>query len=154
MDLDGARMLAAILAVGTGVWLGGFVTVAIVSASSSRTVTAADRVALFRTFGRRFAAFLGVAALFVVLPALALAVLDPGVLTTLALVLALSLLLVTSIGILQARRMSALRGAAASGEDDPAGTRRNASAAVILRSLIGLVSLALAVLALLIASQR
>lgn len=49
--------------------------------------------------------------------------------------------------------MSALRSAAASGGGDPAQVRRGARVALALRSLIGLASLALLVLALLIAAR-
>lgn len=154
MDLDGVRMLAVTLAIGSGVWVGGVATVVIVSATSRRTVAPADRVALFRTFGNRFAVFASVVALVMVVPALALAVIAPTPLTASTLLVAIALLVVTAIGILQARRMSALRSAAASGANDPDGTRRNAATAMALRSLIGLVSLALPVLAALIAARR
>lgn len=158
MVLDGIRMLAVILAAGSGIWVGGVVTVTIVSATSSTTVAAADRVALFRAFGTRFAIFAGVVALVMVAAALALAAIDPAPLTASALAVTLALLLVTAVGIVQARRMSALRSAAGSsaagsGADDPARIRRNAVVAVTLRSLIGLVSLAVPVLAVLIAAR-
>jgi hypothetical protein len=125
------------------------VTVVILAVASRTTVGAADRVALFRVFGKWFAVFVGGAALLVVPPALVLAVVEPTPLTTSAIVLALGLLLIIAVGILQARRMSALRSAAAEGED-PIGIRRNAAAALVLRSLIGLVMLALPVVAMLI----
>jgi hypothetical protein len=150
MALDGIRMLAVVLAIGSGVWVGGLVTVVILAVASRTTVAAVDRVALFRVFGKRFAVFMGVVALFVVPPALVLATVEPTPLTASTLVLALGLLLVTAIGILQARRMSALRRADASGSGDPAGLRRNAAGALALRSLIGLAALALPVLALLV----
>ncbi len=153
MDLDGVRALAVVLAIASGVWVGGIVTVAIVAASSSTTISAPDRVSLFRLFGRRFAVFMGVAALFVVFPALVLAVVEPIPLTASTLVLSLGLLLVTAIGTFQARRMSALRAAAVSGDGDPAWIRRSAAVALVLRSLIGIASLALLVMALLIAAR-
>ena len=153
MDLDGARMLAAILAIGSGVWLGGLVSVVILAVVSRSTVDAADRVGLFRAFGRWFAVFMGAAALLVVPPALVLAVVDPTPLTTCAIVLALGLLLLIAVGMFQARRMSALRGTAAAGGGDPAGIRRNAVVAHVLRSIIGLVILALPVLAMLIVAS-
>jgi hypothetical protein len=153
MVLDGVRMLAVILAIGSGMWIGGLVTVVILSRASAKTVAAGDRVALFRSFGKGFAVFVGVTALFVVLPALALAVIEPVPLTAGILVLAFGLLLVTAVGILQARRMSVLRGAAASGGGDPVGLRRNAAAAVVLRSLIGVLGLTLLVLAALFAAH-
>ena len=150
MDLDGARMLAAILAVGSGVWAGGLVSVVILALVSRSTVSGADRVGLFRAFGKWFAIFMGAAALLVVPPALVLAVVEPTPLTASALVLALGLLLIVAVGIVQARRMSALRGTAASDGGDPARIRRNAAIALALRSLIGLLMLALPVVALLI----
>ena len=150
MDLDGARMLAAILAVGSGVWAGGLVSVVILALVSRSTVSGADRVGLFRAFGKWFAIFMGAAALLVVPPALVLAVVEPTPLTASALVLALGLLLIVAVGIVQARRMSALRCTAASDGGDPARIRRNAAIALALRSLIGLLMLALPVVALLI----
>lgn len=150
MDLDGARMLAAILAIGSGVWAGGLVSVVILALVSRSTVSGADRVGLFRAFGKWFAIFMGAAALLVVPPALVLAVVEPTPLTASALVLALGLLLIVAVGIVQARRMSALRGTAASDGGDPARIRRNAAIALALRSLIGLLMLALPVVALLI----
>lgn len=149
MDLDGARMLAAILAIGSGVWLGGLASVTILAVVSRKTVSAADRVGLFRVYGKWFAVFMGAAALLVVPPALVLAVVEPTPLTTCALVLALGLFLLVAIGIFQARRMSVLRSTAAAG-GDPARIRRNAAAALALRSLIGLVILVLPVMAALI----
>ena len=81
------------------------------------------------------------------------ATIDPRPLTAGTLVLALGLLLLTSIGILQARRMSAMRSAAASGSDEPGRLGRNAAVAAILRSVIGLASLVLMVLAVLLAAR-
>ncbi|HET8986476.1 MAG TPA: hypothetical protein VFN03_12025 [Trueperaceae bacterium] len=66
--------------------------------------------------------------------------------------LAVGLLPVIATGIVQARRMSSLRSAAASGGGDPAQLRQNAAVALVLRSIIGLMSLALLVLALLLAA--
>ncbi|MBB5632441.1 uncharacterized membrane protein (DUF441 family) [Cryobacterium mesophilum] len=153
MDFDGVRMLAVLLAIGSGVWVGGVVTVAIVSSSTQTTVAAADRIALFRVFGRRFASFVAATAVLVVLPALALATLEPAPITWGILVLAVGLLPVIAVGIVQARRMTSLRSAAASGGGDPGRLRRNAAVARVLRSLIGLMSLGLPVLAVLVAER-
>ena len=152
MDFDGAQLLAVILAIGSGVWVGGVVTVAIVSSSTQNTIAAAERIALFRVLGRRFAYFVAVTAVLVVLPACALAALRPAPLTWCIVVLAVGLLPVIAIGIVQARRMSSLRVSAASGGGDPAQLRQNAVVALVLRSIIGLMSLALLVLALLLAA--
>ncbi|GAA3740634.1 hypothetical protein GCM10022239_15440 [Leifsonia bigeumensis] len=153
MDLDGARMLAVTLAVGSGVWVGGLVTVIILSASSRKTIAPPDRVVLFRDFGRRFAIFVGVTALFVVLPALVLATIEPAPLTASTLLLALGLLLATAAGILQARRMTRLRGSAAGPVDAAeASIRGNAQLAAAVRVVLVLGYLALVVLAALQAS--
>lgn len=145
-------MLAAILAVGAGSWVGGLLTVAVLASSSRRTVAAADRVALFRDFGRRFALLFGVTALFVVAPALVLAVIDPGPLSVSILLLTLGLLLATAAGILQARRMTGLRATAAtpSGEADAGTLRRNAAVAAALRGILALGYIAVLVLAVLL----
>ena len=154
MTPDGGRLLAAILAIGAGVWVGGLLTVIIVSASSRKMIAAADRVALFRDFGRRFAVFMGVTALVVVAPALVLASTESGPLTMTVLLLALGLLVGTAVGILQARRMSGLRTAST----DPASAadtgrlRRNATAAATLRAILVVGYLALLVLATLLAA--
>jgi uncharacterized membrane protein len=147
-------LLAAILAIGAGVWVGGLATVIILSASSRKTIAAADRVPLFRDFGRRFAGFMGVTALLVVAPALVLASAAPGPLTASVLLLALGLLVGTAVGILQARRMTKLREAAAepAGAADTGRLRRNATIAAALRIILVLGYLALLALAVLQAS--
>ena len=144
MTLDGGRMLAAILAIGAGAWVGGLLTVIVLSTSSRRTIASADRVALFRDFGRRFAVVMGVTAPFVVVPAVLLASTEPGPSTVSILLLAIGLLLATAIGILQARRMTSLRTA------HPADTssrtvQRNATIAAALRTVLVLGYLALLV---------
>ena len=153
MTPDGGRLLAAILAIGAGVWVGGLLTVIIVSASSRKMIAAADRVALFRDFGRRFAVLVGVTALFVVAPALVLASTEPGPLSVAVLLLALGLLFGTAVGILQARRMTRLREAAAepASAEDTGRLRRNATIAATLRVILVLGYLALLVLATLLA---
>lgn len=154
MTLDGGRMLAAILATGAGAWVGGLLAVIVLSATSRKVLAAADRVALLRDFGRRFAVLVGVTAVFVVAPALVLASLEPGLLTASILLLALGILFATAIGILQARRMTGLRESAAGSTDAASQStlRRNAAFAAALRVVLVLGYLALLVLAVLQAS--
>ncbi len=143
--IDGTRMLATLLAIGAGAWVGGLVTVTLVVVTS-KLVNTPDRVSMFRRFGRAFAVFFGATALFVVFPALSLATLQPGALTASILVLAFALLAATAGGIFQARRMTALRAAAdvegrreVASEHTAANAvalRRNAVAAAVIRSLL------------------
>lgn len=150
---DAVRMLSAVLVLGVGVWAGGFMTVPVLSAATRRTLDPAARVELFAAFGRRFAVVMGIAALVVVVAATGLAVAVPHPLTAWTLALALAVPALTAIGIVQARRMSALRRSAATGDGDPGQVRRNAAVALVLRSLIGLLSLALIVLGILLAGR-
>lgn len=144
-------MLATIFAMAAGVWVGGLVTVTLVVVSS-RTM-GSGRVALFRSFGRKFAVFFGVNALIVVAPSVILAVSEPRPLATAAALLAIVLLLATAIGILQARRMTALRSAQDAGSTTETLVRRQGTIAAIIRTALVIGYVALLVLGVLLAGS-
>lgn len=145
--------LAAVLLAAGGMWLGGLLTVPLLATTTSRLVAPAVRAEFFVVFGRRFAMLMGAV--------LALALLAAGTLVTIrsepltygALALVVALLVSTAVGIAQARRMSGLRRAAAregaggEGSAGGRGLRRNAVVANALRAFIGLLSVALMVIA-------
>lgn len=132
---DSIRMLAIILAMSAGAWVGGLATVTLVVVSSMK-VGASDRVVLFRAFGRRFAVFFGVVGVFVVAPAIILAINAPRGLALSIAVLSVVLLSATTGGIFQARKMSKLRTAVGMGEVDEATLRVNATLAAGIRALL------------------
>lgn len=143
-------MLGTILAIGAGAWVGGLITITIVVVSS-RTTNGADRVILFRAVGRRFAVFFGITAVLVVFPALVLASKEPSTLTTSIVLLTFGLLIVTALGILQARRMTSMRTALADGAMNTQTVGRNAIVAATIRALLVVGYVALLILAVLLA---
>lgn len=149
MAPENVRTLATILAMAAGAWVGGLATVTLVVVSTLK-VGAAERVVLFRTFGRRFAAFFGVVGVFVVAPAVILAINDSGALTITIAVLSVTLLFATGGGIVQARRMTAMRTAVATGAVGEEALHANATVAAIIRALLVSGYVALLVLALLL----
>lgn len=151
MGHDGLRWAAILLAVGASAWAGGLVTV-ILAVVSSRSMDAGERIALFRTFGRRFATFFGVTGILVIVSATTLAATTPTPMTVSTLVLAILLLVGTAGGILQARRMTALRTALTSEDPGTDTVRRNALVATVIRSVLVLGYVALLVLAVMLAS--
>lgn len=136
---------------GVGAWVGGLATVTLVVVSSQK-VSASDRVALFRTFGRRFAVFFGVTAVFVVMSAVILAASDLHELSLVAAVLSVFLLIATGFGVAQARRMTAMRTALAAGAANEIHVKRNATIAAIIRGVLVVGYVALLVIALLLSS--
>lgn len=144
-------MLAAFVAIGAGAWVGGLVTVIIVAAGR-HAIRADDRVVFFRAFGRRFAAFFGAAAVIVIVPAVVLATIEPGSLTASIALLALALLVATAFGILQARRMTALRAGLAKDAVSAMSVRHNAIIAAVIRTILVVGYVVLLILAVLLAS--
>lgn len=147
------RALVGLLVLGSGLWLGGFVTIAIVSATSRNTIGAAERIALFRGLGRRYAVVAAVALALVAVPGgvLLLAVRPLDGFTLAILVVAFGLVVVAAVAVRQARRMTRMRSAALADPRDAtraAAIARNARIAKTLRITIGVVSVALFVLAL------
>lgn len=139
--------LTTLLILGTSVWIGGLVTIAVVARVATRTLQAEARVAFFGGLGRAYG-IIGTAAL-----ALAygtgIALLhgrswNSTLIVTVAVAAALAATL--AVGVAQARRMTRLRrqSLASAGDADLAGqVRRGAARAGALRGLIALLSLAL-----------
>lgn len=139
-----------LLVVSGGVWLGGYLTMPVVARAASATLAPLDRVAFFRALGR---AYLPVGGSALVLALLSGAVLlrehRSGALLVATAVTAAALVAALAFGVVQARRMTRLRQAAGVTPSDNVlseRVRRGAVAAVILRGLIGLLSLALVVM--------
>jgi uncharacterized membrane protein len=129
------------------VWVGGFVAIAVVARVARRELEAPAGVAFFRSLGRSYGR-VGVSAL-------AVAVLTGAALFAqrgwdqaagAAALLALALILSTAAGVAQARRMTRLRQRALHEPPDPvvdALIDQGARWALILRTTIGTLSLAL-----------
>jgi uncharacterized membrane protein len=161
------RALLGLLILGAGVWMGGFVAIMVVNATSKKSLEAAQRIALFRGLGRSYLRVAAIAFLLVVVPGGVLLAFRPWDGFTLAILLvALLLVVLTGIAVRQARRMTRMRKAALAAQHDAAPRdiaqrdaasadeshaapiSRNARRAWMLRMGIGLTSLTLLVLAL------
>lgn len=143
----GHVVLSGFLVLAAAVWVGGIVTLIIVARVTTRTLESSDRVAFFRALGRTYAIVAGTA-LAVALGTGAALVHDrfgEGPVVASAAVAA-ALVLFLAVGIVQARRLTRLRGRALHRPEDTAlaaRLRRDAGWAGALRTLIGLLSLAL-----------
>ena len=135
---------AAVFLAASGMWLGGLLTVPLVALATTRHVAPADRAALFVSFGRTFAVFMGVVLLAALVTSALLVAAGAVVGAAAALALTVALFVVTGVGIAQARAMSLMRRRALTepGSLDEARLRSNAAAATALRSLIGVLSAA------------
>jgi len=134
---------AAVFLAASGMWLGGLLIVPLLALATTRHVAPSDRAALFVSFGRTFAVFMGVVLLAALVTS---AVLVAGGVdgARAALALTVALLVVTGVGIAQARAMSVMRRRALAepGSVDENRLRSNGAAATALRSLIGVLSAA------------
>ena len=129
------------------VWVGGFVTIAVVTRVVRRQLPMPAQVAFFRSLGRGFGVVGGLA--------LGVALLTGGALLSrrgwdawaaVAVVLAVALVLATGAGVVQARGMTRLRQRAVREPRDAVLTariERNARRALVLRALIGALTVAL-----------
>ena len=129
------------------VWVGGFVTIAVVTRVVRRQLPIPAQVAFFRSLGRGFGVVGGLA--------LGVALLTGGALLSrrgwdewaaVAGVLAVALVLATGAGVVQARGMTRLRQRAVREPRDAVLTariERNARRALVLRALIGALTVAL-----------
>jgi hypothetical protein len=146
--------VTGLLITATAVWVGGLVAIAVVARVASRTLEPAARVSFFRGLGRSYG-IVGTIALAVVYGTGASLVYGrswDGRLTATAIV-ATALVVVTGIGIAQARRMSRLRRLALDQSDDRELVNRvrgGAARAGALRALIALLSFALLALGVLL----
>lgn len=130
-----------------GVWVGGFVAIAVVTRIARAQLERQAQVSFFRALGRTYGIVGG--------SALAVALVSSGALlagrswdgTALAAVLiAVALVLATAAGVVQARGMTRLRQRATARKADPgleAQVRRGAVRAAVLRATIGALSVAL-----------
>ncbi len=154
MSDSAAAAVTGLLITATAVWVGGLVAIAVVARVASRTLEPAARVSFFRGLGRSYG-IVGTIALAVVYGTGASLVYGrswDGRLTATAIV-ATALVVVTGIGIAQARRMSRLRRLALDQSDDRELVNRvrgGAARAGALRALIALLSFALLALGVLL----
>jgi hypothetical protein len=139
-------ILLVLLILATSVWIGGAACLIVVSRVTRTTLSAADRVALFRQLGKRWG-IIGTAALVIAYACgLVLLLTAPWTaLSTWLVVLGVALAIALAAGIVQARRMTRLRRAAAS-----AGVAAPRShSATLLR--VGIVALSVAMVVLAVA---
>ena len=134
---------------GLSVWTGGLVAIFVVARTASATLDRRQRVEFFRALGRRYA-FVGNTALVVALGcgALLLGSHSWTAAQVGAAAVAGALIAATIAGMLQARAMTRLRRRALEcGTIDENALRRGARLAATLRGAIGILTLALVVLA-------
>lgn len=149
-------VLLAVHLLAAAIWIGGFVAIGVVARIARRTLDPPTRIAFFRSLGRAYGRVGGVS---LVVALGTGAVLLSGSISTAAglavVATAAALLVATAAGVRQARAMTRLRSSALHAGDDP-GTarivRRATVAATVLRASIGLLTLALVVLAAIIAA--
>jgi uncharacterized membrane protein len=138
------------------VWVGGFVTVAVVARVAKRELEAPARVAFFRSLGRSYGKVAGSALTVAVLTGTALlAQRGWDHAASAAVLLALALVVATVAGIAQARRMTRLRERALDEPLDPTLPvliDRGAKQALTLRATIGALTLTLFALGAVLAS--
>lgn len=132
------------------VWIGGFVAIGVAARVARAQLEPADRVAFFRALGRTYLRIGG--ATLVVALVCGGALLSSGPWTTaksVAVVLGLSLAAVTGAGVLQARSMAVLRQEQLRNPNGVLGGRiaREERRATVLRAAIGLLTIALLVVA-------
>jgi hypothetical protein len=136
--------LVAVHLLAACIWVGGFVAIAIVAQIVRRTLDTPARIAFFRSLGRAYG-IVGGASLLVALGTGA-ALLSGSFSTAggiAALVAGAALLAVTAAGVRQARAMTRLRTRALSDPAVAVTLRRATLAATVLRTAIGLLTLAL-----------
>lgn len=144
-------VLVGLLLLGMSVWIGGFIVITVVARAVRATLDPQARVAFFRRFGRSFLPVAGAAMLAILVPGgLLLAARPWDTLATVILVLTLAVILVTGVGVRQARAMTRLRRRAhadAGSAELASQVQRGARRAAVLRSSIGILTLALFVTA-------
>lgn len=150
------RTLLGLVILGAAVWMGGFVAIMVVNATSKKSLEPAQRIALFRGLGRNYLRVAAAAFALVVIPGAVLLASRPWDGFTLAILMAALLLVgLTCVAVQQARRMTRMRKAAlaagvgtAPGAPGAAPIAQHARRAWMLRMGIGLASLAVFVIAL------
>lgn len=149
--------LAGVALIAGAVWSGGLVAIFVVARVATGTMPRQVRVAFFRGLGRAYGIVGGVALVVALAAGAALLRDQPwsGLLTG-TIATAAALIVVTVIGVVQARRMTRLRRAALreSGDARLAGRIRNgARSATVLRAAIAALTLALLILAAVLTTQ-
>jgi hypothetical protein len=149
-------MLLFLHLLAVSVWVGGFVTIAVVTRVVRRELPPAAQVAFFRSLGRGYAVVGGLA--------LGVALSTGGALlsrrgwdewSAVAVLVALALVLATGAGVVQARGMTRLRQRAVREPQESVLTahiERSARRALVLRALIGALTVALLALGAALAS--
>jgi hypothetical protein len=143
--------------------MGGFIAIMIVSVTSKKSLGTHERIALFRGLGRSYLRVAAIAFIVVVIPGAVLLAFRPWDGYSLAIVvLAVALVIDTALAVRQARQLTRMRKAAAQAHSDsttaseapaeaprttPAPIASKAVAARVLRTGIGLLSLAIFVVA-------
>jgi hypothetical protein len=144
-------VLLGLLLVSSAIWLGGWVALVVLARSTTATLSRAERVKFFRHFGRRWGIVSTVALLVAYAAGGILLAASPWTaISTGLVVVAVVILLVLGVGVLQARRMSHLRHSAAAAPHDAqlaSRVRTGGRRATMLRAGIGVLSLAMLVLA-------
>ncbi len=138
-------VLIGALVLGAAIWVGGFATIIVLSRASRAVLQQADRVALFRAFGRGYLPVAIVAMVLIIVPGGVLLAERPwdGLATTLV-ILAACTAAATAIGVVQARAMTRLRKAALDAPDSlDQRVRRGAQRAMVLRAAIGVLTVAM-----------
>jgi hypothetical protein len=142
---------AVVLFLGAAIWVGGYVTVTVVARVASRTLSANQRIAFFRLFGRVFGAVTTVAYAGVLVGGGVLLRDRPWDATHIsAAVVAAAIVIATVVGVWQARAMTRLRAAAAVAAGADTGNAevvaivaRGARSAALLRLVIGVLTFTL-----------
>lgn len=146
------RALLGLLVLGAAIWMGGFVAIMVVNASSKRSLEPAQRIALFRSLGRNYLRVAAIAFALIAVPGgILLACRRWDGFTLAILLVALLLVVLTGVAVGQARRLTRMRKAALAkrpAAETSSPIARHAKRAWLLRMGIGLASLALFVLAL------
>jgi uncharacterized membrane protein len=136
-------------------WVGGFVAIAVVGRVARRTLEPPARIAFFRGLGRAYGVVGGASLLVALGTGFALLPDRSSGTGIAAIALAAALLAATAAGVRQARRMTRLRRHALEHRDEPGVAerlRRASRSAAVLRSAIGLLTLALVLLAAILAA--
>lgn len=147
----GRTLLITIELLAASIWIGSMVCLVLVSDIAKRVLEPSARVQLFRTIGRAYGIGGSASLLLAIVVGLVLAGTPSNwsTTTTGAVVLSGALVALTAAGMAQARRMTvARRRSIASPEDADASeaVRRGARSAGILRSVMGVCTLAIVVL--------
>lgn len=149
-------ILLGIFTLASSVWIGGYVSLVVVARVASSTLALDQRVAFFRTLGRRYLLVGGPCLIIALGTGAGLLHGHPWDASLILTVVAAALLIVALLaGIAQARHMTRLRAAMVAQPTDPAlraRVKRGARTAGLLRGGLGLLTLCLISLGTLLAT--